>query len=967
MFHSLDAEIRVYLQENSNRKIPFVTPAASKTLKMIDTLIGVWPQWIACMTVTLLSITFGMVIGWTSPYLAQLTSEEGLFFVTEEEASWVASLMPFGRMIGSIVGAIIMEYHGSKMALFSAGLPNIVGWICIIFANSAGWLYVSRIFAGISIGIFFCCFPLYIGEIAAAKIRGALVSVIMNGMPIGTLLGNVMGTQMSIMWFGIISLILNMCYVMIFPALPHTPYYYVHRDNIEEAKKTIQWYHRRSIIGVELEVIGSYVRGANAMNLREKLEQMREKKNKRVFGIVLLLFIIMQLSGYTTVIFYMEIITTKAKVTLIAPQNVVIIAGALGIIFGWISVILIDRSGRRILVAMSCCGVITAMVLLILHFTLVDLEHDPKSSEWTTILAMMFFMTLALGLVPVPNTLLSELFPPDLRSIAGFIASFTSALFAFISSITFYPMVTAFTEKSVFICYALVMIGGLAFSLTCVPETKGKTLQEIQEMMDNRYRQGQETETAYQSFHTISGVNMTAEGGEKLTRRVTWPQWIAGIEVLLLVTQVGSIGAWSSPYIGQLTSTESEPVLTMTEVSWVVSLMNVGRLFGAIFGALCANYLGSKTTVLITSIPVAFCWLFMILADSVEWLYAARISGGASLGMIYSCFSLYLAEIADPKIRGALVTVGMTGLPFGNLIICIMGAYLPLKTSAAIALGPCVVLMVFLFLLPESPHHLIKKHMDEKAKASIRWYHRDCDVESEFNNLQKFLHLRDQSLLDTLKELKAPHFRKSILIVSVLFIYSQLSGINNVLLYMESILTSAKVSVLGPAQVVIIVMCFGNIGSFLSSFLIDRFGRRVLLIVSCVGVAISMCMLSLEFQLLNFGFQPETVEGVSISAMLFFYISAFGGIIPVPATILSEIFPSHLKCYAACITSCTSAIFGFISTSTYLPLLHLMTERYVFFFYGFCLLTAIPFTLFCVPETKGLTLQEIQSQLTDKK
>lgn len=348
-----------------------------------------------------------------------------------------------------------------------------------------------------------------------------------------------MGTQMSIMWFGIISLILNMCYVMIFPALPHTPYYYVRRDNIAEAKRTIQWYHRRSIIGVELEVIGSYARGSKAMNLHEKLEQIGEKKNKQVFAIVLLLFIFMQLSGYTTVIFYMEIITTKAKVTSIAPQDVVIIAGALGIvsffqnfqtsderfkfefrskrsnllsislakifrscpsllsstmfcpfkidivhnvgvsgiIFGWISVILIDRFGRRILVAISCCGVIIAMVLLISHFTLLDFKYDPKNIEWIAVLAMMFFMTLAIGLVPVPNTMLGELFPPDLRSIAGFVTSFTSALFAFICSITYQPMVKTFTEKSVFSCYALVMIAGLIFSLTCVPETKGKTLQ----------------------------------------------------------------------------------------------------------------------------------------------------------------------------------------------------------------------------------------------------------------------------------------------------------------------------------------------------------------------------------------------------------------------------------------------------------------------------------------------------------
>lgn len=460
---------------------------------------------------------------------------------------------------------------------------------------------------------------------------------------------------------------------------------------------------------------------------------------------------------------------------------------------------------------------------------------------------------------------------------------------------------------------------------------------------------------------------MIAERDEKLTPKVTWPQWITGIEVCLLVTQVGLIGAWSSPYISQLSSPESELSITTTEVSLVVSLMNLGRLLGGFVSALCIHHFGSKTTVLISSMPMAFCWLFLILADSVEWLYAARISGGASLGMIYTCFSLYLAEIADPKIRGALVALGMTGLPFGNLFISIMGTYLSMKTSAIISLGPCLIVMFFFFWLPDSPHYLIKKGENEKAKSSIRWYHRDCDVDSEFAALQKFVNLGERSQTDNLNELKSVHFRKSIVLVMVLFIFSQLSGVNNILLYMEPILTSARVSVLVPAQVVTVVMSFGIIGTLLSSFLIDRYGRRTLLIVSCLGVTLSMCLLSLEFHLLNFGYEPATVEAISIFAMIFFYVSAFIGLIPVPPTILSEIFPPHLKCYATCVSNCTSGIFGFVSAITYLPLLSAMTERYVFLFYALCLITAIPFTLMFVPETKGLSLQEIQSRLTDKK
>lgn len=98
----------------------------------------------------------------------------------------------------------------------------------------------------------------------------------------------------------------------------------------------------------------------------------------------------------------------------------------------------------------------------------------------------------------------------------------------------------------------------------------------------------------------------------------------------------------------------------MHEASWVVSLLNLGRLIGAVTGALSVNYLGSKTTILVTSLPMAVCWIFMIVANQVEWLYAARTIAGISLGMTYSSFSLYVGEIANPKIRGALVVLGIS-------------------------------------------------------------------------------------------------------------------------------------------------------------------------------------------------------------------------------------------------------------------------------------------------------------------
>lgn len=82
-------------------------------------------------------------------------------------------------------------------------------------------------------GMVFSCYPLYIGEVSAPSIRGALVSVIINGMPLGTLFGNIMGPNMPMMCFGIISLILTICYIITFVFLPRSPHYYVRRNDME--------------------------------------------------------------------------------------------------------------------------------------------------------------------------------------------------------------------------------------------------------------------------------------------------------------------------------------------------------------------------------------------------------------------------------------------------------------------------------------------------------------------------------------------------------------------------------------------------------------------------------------------------------------------------------------------------------------------------------------------------------------
>ncbi|KAG5344524.1 TRE12 protein, partial [Acromyrmex charruanus] len=433
--------------------------------------------------------------------------------------------------------------------------------------------------------------------------------------------------------------------------------------------------------------------------------------------------------------------------------------------------------------------------------------------------------------------------------------------------------------------------------------------------------------------------------------------------VNLLQLQMGLISLWSSPYIAYLTSSESYIPMTIDEASWIVSLLNLGRLIGAISGSVAVNYLGAKTTVFITSLPITLSWLFIIVANRVEWLYAARLLAGISLGKTYSCFSLYLSEIADPSIRGALVALAVSGLSIGNLMMSIMGAYLRMDVSATICLILCVILIIIFIWLPESPHHFVKIKQESKARISIHWYHRDCDVESELQALKLFLE-KNNSLpfAEVIKEFKIPYIWKAQILVSLLFMYLQ-CGINNVLFYMETILRHTKVTVIKPSMIVIIITAIGIAGSMLSMLLIDRFGRRILTIVSTLAVTISLICLGIQYQLLDAGYNPATLQALPICSMLLFQMASYVGLVSIPNTVLGEIFPPHIKCVASCFASIICAISSFISTSTYQPLINLITEKYLFYVYALLLITAVPYIYFCMPETKGKSLQEIQEEL----
>ncbi|XP_011878373.1 PREDICTED: facilitated trehalose transporter Tret1-like isoform X1 [Vollenhovia emeryi] len=449
---------------------------------------------------------------------------------------------------------------------------------------------------------------------------------------------------------------------------------------------------------------------------------------------------------------------------------------------------------------------------------------------------------------------------------------------------------------------------------------------------------------------------------QKIFKQTQWPQWLAGIGTNLLLLQIGMIEMWSSPYYEYLTSPESDIPVTMDEASWIVSILLIGDIIGALSSAVIMHYYGTARAVLMMSLTITASWFFIAVANEVAWLYAARILAGISMGQAFLYVPFYLSEIADPTIRGTLVALATNGLSLGNIMMSTMGAYLRMDVSGIICFVISLVPLIITFWLPNTPHYLIKIKKEDKARASILWYHHDCNVESELQALKLFLE-KNKCLpfADVIKEFRNPCVWKAQVLVSILVIYYELSQ-SYLLYYMETILEDAQVTVIEPSVMVIAVNVTGFVGSLVSMFLIDKFGRRILMIISSLGLTIALICLGVQYQLLDAGYDPTSFQALPIFAVLLFEMSSFIGIIPVPNAVISEVYPPHIKYIASCFTTVVGGLIAFVAMSIYHPLVNLITEKYVFYAYALILLTAVPYSYFCMLETRCKSLQQIQKE-----
>ncbi|XP_015595543.1 facilitated trehalose transporter Tret1 [Cephus cinctus] len=455
----------------------------------------------------------------------------------------------------------------------------------------------------------------------------------------------------------------------------------------------------------------------------------------------------------------------------------------------------------------------------------------------------------------------------------------------------------------------------------------------------------------------------------KIVKNIYWSQWLVASIACLLLIDNGLTTGWVSPYLARMTSSTSDMKIKLTDVeaSWVVSIFNIGRIIGTIITVPMQDIIGRKKSLLISSVPLFFTWIFFTIANSVSWIYAARLCGGISSGILWSVLAVLLGEIADPEIRGAVIFLNVNACSVGTLIGNIMGPYVSLEVFSYVCLIPIILFVGLFILLPDSPYYYMERKDVENAEKSLKWYRRREDVKKELCMIQNYVEesVASNTFLSKVQEMWQPGNRKSAMILLSVNLFMNMAGVNTLNLYTEIIMKRSGIS-MTPSTVVIVIGVVIVLAGMMSSIFVDRFGRKSLLIASSLGVAVTHALLGLHFLLLSIGYDSNDLTWLPIITMILLNVFLYFGLYPIPSALVSEMFTSNVKTLASFGTAFSSSIFAFIISKTFQPFLDVVEEHYVYWTYGAIVFLGVPYTYFCIPETKGKNFLQIQELLREK-
>ena len=398
----------------------------------------------------------------------------------------------------------------------------------------------------------------------------------------------------------------------------------------------------------------------------------------------------------------------------------------------------------------------------------------------------------------------------------------------------------------------------------------------------------------------------------------------------------------------------------------VVSSLLVGAMIGAAFAGPIADATGRRKLVLAASIIFAVGAIGAALATSAGLLILFRFVLGLAVGAASLIVPLYLAEVAPTEIRGAVASLNQLMIVTGILVAYIANSALAgaeaWRWMIALAVIPSVLLFLGMLFMPETPRWLATKDRDEEAREVLRRTRDEAAVEAEMSDIKRVESQEEGGL----GELLASWVRPALLVGMGLAIFQQIIGINTIIYYAPTTLTNVgfgnSAAILANAGIGVINVTM----TLVAIRFIDRVGRKPLLLLGAAGMALSLAILGLTSLLLS---EPSGVSlvGIITLACLALFIAAFAvswG--PIVWVMLGEIFPLKVRGSAMAVATVLLWAANFVVSLSFPVLLEALGIGWLFLGYSLIGLAALFFVRTFVTETKGRSLEKIESDLRER-
>jgi sugar porter (SP) family MFS transporter len=441
--------------------------------------------------------------------------------------------------------------------------------------------------------------------------------------------------------------------------------------------------------------------------------------------------------------------------------------------------------------------------------------------------------------------------------------------------------------------------------------------------------------------------------------------------LLLRVSAIAAIGGLLFGYdtgviSGALLFIKGDLHAGTTAQQWVVSSLLLGAILGAVAAGYLADQISRKYTKVVSGTVYVIGALGCAFAVNVPMLIGFRFVLGLSVGTASFGAPLYIAEVSPPRLRGGLVSFNQLAITTGILIsylvnFALKGVEYNWRWMLGVAVIPGAALAIGMLTVPHTPRWLMEKDREDDARGvldELRAGDERADVDGEIEEIKEAARNERSSQLG---DLFGGRLRPLLWVGLGLAVFQQFVGINTVIYYAPTILSDTGLTKSASITQTVFVGVTNVVFTIVAVLLLDRVGRRKLLLTGTVGLTVALAILGIYFSSTTL---QQQAGWVALAALLLYIASFAIGLGPVFWLMISEIYPTGIRSKAMAAATVGNWAANFLVAVTFLSLGEAITRQGTFFLYTGLGVLAFLFFLSRVPETSNRSLEQIQEELT---